>query len=55
MKIKVSVLSKEQLDTLHVFTLGEEARYPIKFAWLKQSYEWNMISRFIESSLKCTH
>ena len=50
-----SILSKEQLDTLHVFTLGEEARYPIKFAWLKQSYEWNMISRFIESSLKCTH
>ena len=50
-----SILSKEQLDTLHVFTLGEEARYPIKFAWLEQSYEWNMISRFIESSLKCTH
>ncbi|RHQ89755.1 hypothetical protein DXB05_01450 [Clostridium sp. OF13-4] len=50
-----SILSKEQLDTLHVFTLGKEARYPIKFAWLEQSYEWNMISRFIESSLKCTH
>ena len=50
-----SILSKEQLDTLHVFTLGKEARYPIKFACLEQSYEWNMISRFIESSLKCTH
>lgn len=47
-----SILSKEHLDALEIFVLGKEGRYQIKFAWLEQSYEWSMISRFIESSLK---
>ncbi len=47
-----SIINGEQIDKLQVFNLGEEGRYPIRFAWLDQSYEWSMISRFIDSSLK---
>lgn len=48
-----STLSEEQLRDIHIFNLGTDARYPIKFAWLEQNYEWSMISRFIHSSLEC--
>ena len=42
-----SALTGEQISTLKRFRLGKEAEYPIRFGYLKSSYQWNMIEEFM--------
>ena len=42
-----AVLTPEQLGQLHLVRLGESARYPIRFGYLKQSYQWSILSEFL--------
>lgn len=42
-----TALSAQQLDSLSMFHLGDYAKYPIRFGYLKGSYQWNIISEFI--------
>lgn len=42
-----AVLSNEQMSALKVFHLGDTAKYPIRFGFLKSSYQWSMITEFI--------
>ena len=50
----VFVLTEEQLRGLRFISLGEDAWYTIDFAWLEQTYQWKMISRFVEMSKEFT-
>lgn len=45
-----TALSPEQLASLEIFCLGGSAEYPIRFGYLKQPYQWSMISEFIRIS-----
>lgn len=40
-------LSPEELSTLSCIRLGEYAEYPIRFGYLKQSYQWSIIEEFM--------
>ena len=42
-----AVLTPAQLSQLHVIRLGNRAKYPIRFGYLKQSYQWSILSEFI--------
>lgn len=42
-----AVLSPADREKLCLFRLGEEAKYPIRFGYLKSSYQWNMIEEFM--------
>lgn len=42
-----TALSAEQAAGLKVFHLGEVAKYPIRFGFLKTTYQWNMMSEFM--------
>lgn len=46
--LAISTLSEQQLSSLNMFSLGDSARYMIRFGWLEKSYQWNMISNFID-------
>ena len=45
-------LSPEQISRLKLFHFGGRTRYQIRFAYLKQSYHWKVLSNFIASSLQ---
>ena len=45
--LMLTVLPPEQLASLRIFSLGDSAEYPIRFGYLKQSYQWSMIDEFI--------
>lgn len=42
-----NALSQEQLDTLKIFHLGKQAQYPIRFGYLKNAYQWTIVSEFM--------
>ena len=42
-----AVLSPAELSGLRMFRLGEQAKYPIRFGYLKSTYQWNMIDEFM--------
>lgn len=42
-----TALSPEQISTLRIYRLGADASYPIRFGYLKNSYQWSMISEFM--------
>jgi len=42
-----AVLSPEQMDSLRMIRLGEQAQYRIRFGHLKQSYQWHILSEFM--------
>ena len=42
-----AVLSPAELSGLRMFRLGEQAKYPIRFGYLKSNYQWNMIDEFM--------
>lgn len=42
-----AVLSPEQMDSLRIIRLGEQAQYSIRFGHLKQSYQWHILSEFM--------
>lgn len=39
--------SEEEYQQLEVFSLGEEADYPMEFGWGEDSYQWKVITEFI--------
>ncbi|MBQ4539450.1 MAG: LysR family transcriptional regulator [Oscillospiraceae bacterium] len=43
-----ATLSEQQLKSLKVFRFGEKAQYMIRIGYLKQSYNWSIISDFIK-------
>lgn len=43
-----ATLSESQLKQLHIFSFEDKAQYMIRFGYLKQSYNWSIISRFID-------
>ena len=43
-------LSREQMAALTIFRLGKEGQYPIRFGYLKNTYQWNIISEFMRIS-----
>lgn len=43
-------LTSEQRSLLRLFRFGEDAKYTICFKYLKNSYQWSMISNFIKLS-----
>lgn len=43
-----STLSPAQLSRLKRIRFDQNARYMIRFGWLEQPYQWNMISKFVE-------
>ena len=45
-----TILTPQQKESLEIFHLGMEAHYMIRFAYLKQAYQWNIISAFIALS-----
>ncbi len=49
-----AVLTPAQLDQLRLIRLGDSAKYPIRFGYLKQPYQWNIISEFIRIALNQT-
>lgn len=40
-------LTEEQLASLMLFKLGEEAQYPVRFGYQMQSYQWSVIQTFM--------
>lgn len=42
-----AVLSPADREKLHLFRMGDKAKYPIRFGFLKSSYQWNMIAEFM--------
>ena len=40
-------VSPAELAGLRMFRLGEQAKYPIRFGYLKSTYQWNMIEEFM--------
>lgn len=42
-----SSLPREQMASLRIIRLGEDAKYPILFGYMKQSYQWNILSEFM--------
>lgn len=44
-----SLLSPQSLEQLELLQLPEEYCYPIYFSFLKRTYQWNMISEFIQA------
>lgn len=48
--LMITALSPEQIASLKIFNLGDHAEYPIRFGYLKRSYQWSMISEFIRIS-----
>lgn len=43
-----AALSRQQLDGLHVLSLDGDCAYDIRFGYLKRSYQWALIDRFIQ-------
>jgi len=43
-----AALTPEQPTTVQVFRFGEAAHYPIRFGFLKQSYQWSIVSAFMD-------
>ncbi len=43
-----SVLSEEQFNSLKIFHLGDVAKYPIRFGYLAQSYQWSIMKAFMQ-------
>lgn len=46
--IVLSELTPQQMGSLLIFGLGEEAVYPIRFWYQDKSYQWSVIERFME-------
>lgn len=49
--LMLTALSREQLDSLCIFSLGDSARYPIRFGYRQQPHQWSMIAEFIRIAL----
>lgn len=47
-----STLSPAQLSCLKRVRFDQNARYMIRFGWLEQPYQWNMISNFVKIALE---
>lgn len=45
-----ATLSGEQMESLELIRLGERGKYQIRFGYLKQPYQWSIISEFIETA-----
>lgn len=43
-----AILGEKHLAELKMFRLGEEAKYMIRLGWQAQTYQWSIISKFIE-------
>lgn len=48
--LALASLTKKQMSALKVFHLGPEGEYPICFGYLKNNYQWNMVSEFMRIS-----
>lgn len=48
--LALATLVPQQLEQLHIISLGEQANYQIRFGYLKKSYQWNIISEFMQSA-----
>ena len=44
-------LSPAQLSSLNRVHFDQNSRYMIRFGWLEQPYQWNMISHFVDMAL----
>ena len=47
-----ATLSDEQLEMLNLVRLGENGKYQIRFGYLRQSYQWSILSEFINTAVK---
>lgn len=45
-----AAIPAEALAGMHLFSLGEQAKYPIRFGFLRANYQWKVISAFIRLS-----
>ena len=45
-----AMLPQEERKKLLCFKLGDDAKYAIRFGYRKQSYQWSVISSFIEAA-----
>ncbi len=45
-----SVLPEERFDPLKIFRLGNVAKYPIRFGYLAQSYQWSIMKAFMQQA-----
>lgn len=45
-----ATLTDQQMGSLRVIPLGDDARYPIRFGYRKGPYQWSILSAFIESA-----
>lgn len=50
-----SALTPDQLDSLELIRLGDGAKYPIRFGYLKKTYQWSIILEFIKTALETNH
>ncbi len=48
----LKTLPPEKLAKLHTIRLGEDAKYKIYFGYLKQSYQWRSIDKFIDEAVQ---
>ena len=46
-----TTLTAEQLETLHIIRLGEGAKYPIRYGFVENSYQWSIIEEFMKTAL----
>lgn len=47
-----AALSDAQFEMLNLVRLGEKGKYQIRFGYLRQSYQWSILSEFINTAVK---
>lgn len=50
--LALAALTPQQLAQLRLIHLGDSAKYPIRFGYLKQPYQWSIIAEFIRIALE---
>lgn len=51
--LTATALSERQLSHMCIFHLDQSARYMIRFGWPEHSYQWNVLTDFMDISLAC--
>ena len=47
-----ATLTQEQMDSLLLFRLGNDAQYRIRFGYIKQSYQWSAVEAFMDEAIR---
>lgn len=49
-----AALSASKLKQMQMFCLGSQAKYAIRFGFLRTNYQWKVIEQFIDIAKRCT-